>query len=428
MRTRTTSTIGSAFVVAVLVVVAGVLQSSQAADAAKKITFSTKSKEAIANVEKIVKAIESLQAPPQWIQYARSAVELDPEFAFGHYLVATGLMPQPESQEHAKKAVELSKKASDGERRYIEAVFLARSQQDDKAAAIFEDLAKQYPEERMVQMMLGQVYTNKGSLDQAKAAFTRAIQLDGSTPRAYNFLGNIELLRGEYAGARGLFSKAIEKKAPGTLPFGAHYGVAYSYVYEGKLDLALEALYRFRDQYEKAGGLPNLPAVFVWNSIGRILLENGRPEEAIKAYQKGFETVPGSSLSDQDKKIWLGRMHHGRGRALAKMGKHDEAWKEAETIMKMIEAGGEAGKQFMPSYHYIAGYLKLEGGDFAKAIEHLKQSDLTDPFHKLLLARAYEKTGDQNTAQNLYKEIVSFRQITLERALAYPEAKKKLRV
>jgi tetratricopeptide (TPR) repeat protein len=93
----------------------------------------------------------------------------------------------------------------------------------------------------------------------------------------------------------------------------------------------------------------------------------------------------------------------------------------------MIEEGGKDGEQFWPSYHYIAGYLKLEAGDYAKAIEHLKQTDLTDPFHKLLLARAYEKSGDQTNAQKLYKEIVSFNIINLERALSYPAAKKKLK-
>jgi tetratricopeptide (TPR) repeat protein len=81
----------------------------------------------------------------------------------------------------------------------------------------------------------------------------------------------------------------------------------------------------------------------------------------------------------------------------------------------------------MPSFHYIAGYLKLEGGDYAKAIEHLKQADLTDPFHKLLLARAYDRAGDAANAQKLYREIVESKQVNLERALAVPEAQKKLK-
>ena len=49
-----------------------------------------------------------------------------------------------------------------------------------------------------------------------------------------------------------------------------------------------------------------------------------------------------------------------------------------------------------------------------------------DPFHKLLLARAYEKAGNKEDAKKLYTEIVNHPQSSMERALAYPEAKKRL--
>lgn len=392
---------------------------------AKKIKFTTSSKEAIASVEKIVHSIESFQPPAQWLPEAKRAIEADPQFAFGHYLLATGTLPAPEAREIAEKAVELAKNASEGERRYIEAVLLARSQQTDKAAAIFEDLAKEFPDDRMVAMMLGQVSMIKGDIPHARSAFERAIRLDGSTPRAYTFLGNIELVGDDYEKARRLFTKSIERKAAGTVPVGALYGVAFSQIYEGKVDAALNTLYALRDEYEKSPGARTLPSVFIWNSIGRLLLESGRAEESLKAYEKGYKTVPGSELNEQNKQIWLGRFHHGRARALAKMGRHQEAWKEAELIKKMIDDGGEQGQPFLPAYHYVVGYLKLEAGDYAKAIEHLKQSDQTDPFQKLLLARAYEKSGDRAAAKSTYKEILGSTQATIERALAYGEAKKK---
>jgi tetratricopeptide (TPR) repeat protein len=119
-------------------------------------------------------------------------------------------------------------------------------------------------------------------------------------------------------------------------------------------------------------------------------------------------------------------MHHGRARTLAKMGKHDEAWKIAEEVKKMIEDGGEQGKQYVPAYHYLAGYVKLEKGEYPAAIEHLKQTDLNDPFHKLLLARAYLKTGEKAQAVKLCEEIAKFTTNNIERALSYPEAKKIL--
>ena len=133
--------------------------------------------------------------------------------------------------------------------------------------------------------------------------------------------------------------------------------------------------------------------MFIWNSIARIELENGRLDAAMKAYEKGYASVPGSSLPDDQKQVWLGRLHHGRCRVLARMGRHDEAWKEALSIKKMIDDGGEAGKQYLPAWHYLAGYLEFEKGDAKAAVEDLKQANAQDPFHLLLLARAYEEDG-----------------------------------
>jgi tetratricopeptide (TPR) repeat protein len=292
---------------------------------------------------------------------------------------------------------------------------------------MFQDLAKQYPEDRMVQMLLGQVCSNLGKLDESNAAFERAIKLDGSTPRVYTFMGNNELLKGNYAKARELFNASLAKQVKGSAPFGPNYGLAYSYIYQNDIKSAVKTLEAYAVDYDASTQQQNFPAVFIWNSIARLHLEYGKAEDAMKAYEKGYSTIPGSKIDEMQKKIWLGRLHHGKARTLAKMGKREEAWKEADLIKKMIEEGGKDGEQFWPAYHYLTGYLKLEAGDYAKAVEELKQTDLTDPFHKLLLARAYDKSGDSTNAQKLYKEITEFNQLTLERALAYPEAKKKIK-
>jgi tetratricopeptide (TPR) repeat protein len=108
------------------------------------------------------------------------------------------------------------------------------------------------------------------------------------------------------------------------------------------------------------------------------------------------------------------------------MGKHQEAWAEAEKVRKMIEDGGETGTQYLPAYHYLAGYLKLESGDVDGAIAHLEKSNPEDPFHRLLLARAYERKGERASARKAYQQVVASTANGIERALAYPEAKRKL--
>ena len=166
--------------------------------------------------------------------------------------------------------------------------------------------------------------------------------------------------------------------------------------------------------------------MFIWNSISRINLENGRYPEAMKAYEQGYALVPGSSMDENQKKIWLGRLEHGKARTLARMGKSDMAWKETQVVRKMIDDGGEPAKQFEPAWNYLAGYVKLAAGDARAAIDFLKKADPTDPFHKLLLARAYEELGDKGAARKAYEEVLASNVNTLERALSYPEAKKKL--
>ena len=97
------------------------------------------------------------------------------------------------------------------------------------------------------------------------------------------------------------------------------------------------------------------------------------------------------------------------------------------TIKDMIEKGGEPAKQYWPAYHYLAGYLKLEAGDYAKAVEHLKQADANNPFDTLLLARAYEKLGQKDEARKTYQKVVESQWPGIERPLAFPEAKRKVK-
>ena len=393
---------------------------------AKTITFTTKSDEARREAQEAVRRIETFQQGALIQEAAKKAIAADPDFAWGHYLLAAATFPPPQAKPEHEKALELAAKASPAEQKYLAAMKLNREQKGKEALESFKQLREEFPDERLVHMMIGQLSLNQGLYADAQKSFEKAIAIDGSTPRAYAFIGNALMLQGEYAQARAKYDTALAKRAPGTAPGGVFYPRSLSHLYEGNVDQALAGLQAFLGEYKQNKLDANFPEVFIWNSIARINLENGRLDAAMKAYEEGFKSVPGSKLEENEKKVWMGRLHHGKGRTLARMGKHEDAWKEAETIKKMIDEGGEEGKQYVPAYHYMAGYLKLEAGDGPAAVEHLKQADQNDPFHKLLLARAYEKTGDKASAKKAYEEIVAFKTNNLERALAYPEAKKKL--
>jgi tetratricopeptide (TPR) repeat protein len=407
---------------------AATTEAASSQDPLKAFPPGTESEVAAARIQELQRRQENLQFGPAIQELATAAIEADPEFALAWLYRAYQFPPDMEA---LAKAEELAQNAPDSHRRYIElqaTTFKDPSTAPNIAAiAPLTELAEEYPGERMLWMVIGQYQQMDGRTADARASYARALALDDSTPRVHAALAGTLILDGEYAEARGALEKALAKVPADATPVNIHYQVAFTHLYEGDVDAALERLTQLAADYEQAGRPFGIPEVFIWNSIARVNLENGRLEEAMKAYERGYESVPDSDLDETQKKIWYGRLLHGKSRTLARMGQHGEAWKNVVAVRQMIDEGGEEAEQFEPAYHYLAGYCKLEAGEYDAAIEHLEQSNPGDPFQRLLLARAYEKAGQSAEARRTYEEVTVSRTNNIERALAYPEAQRKLK-
>jgi predicted Zn-dependent protease len=192
---------------------------------ARALEFSTKSADARAGALDAVRRIESFQGGAKALEAAQKAVAADPEFAFGHFLAALN-SPQAAAKAYFDKAAELAPKASDGERRYMEAHALNRAQKRADALEAFRKLAADYPGDRMVQVIIGQIATADGRFDEARAALEKALAMDASTPRVHALLGNVVTLQDEYTRARAHYQQAAERQAAGTAPGQVYVGHA----------------------------------------------------------------------------------------------------------------------------------------------------------------------------------------------------------
>ena len=394
----------------------------------RKFEWTTKSPEAREVLKQLQLRIENFQVGPENLELAKKIVAADPSFAMGQYYLSAVQASPADAEKEYLKAKEMAKNASDGERRFIEGMYYARVNQGlefKKCIEPLEALARDYPGERLVQVILGQLYAGDNQAEKARIAFGKTQAIGPKTARVEAFLAGNDLLKGRYAKARATY-QSVEKSLPkGSVPFAIRFGVTFSHLYEGHVDAALDSLRTYLGEYKANHLDTQFPEVFIYNAMARINLENGRLDAAMAAYEQGYKSVPESKLAENEKKTWLGRLHHGKARTLAKMGKHEAAWAEAETVRKMIEDGGEPAKQYWPAYHYLAGYVKLEAGEYDAALEHLKQADMNNPFDTLLLARAYEKLGRKDEAKKTYQKVVDSQWPGIERPLAFPEAKRK---
>jgi uncharacterized protein HemY len=63
----------------------------------------------------------------------------------------------------------------------------------------------------------------------------------------------------------------------------------------------------------------------------------------------------------------------------------------------------------MEGSHYILGMSALQAGDYAAAVEHLRQSNhANNMFHRYQLALAEEGAGNTEEAQRLFGEVGGF--------------------
>ena len=399
---------------------------STSLSAQKQIPITTDSEEARTYLARAIHALEQFdnQRTREW---AKKAVEADPDFAFGHMLLAM-VSPRSQRQTTLDWAEELAAKATRGEHLFLKGLKAYYFNDRRKALDLFTQLHREFPDDRLVIMMIGIIQMELGNDDAAIEAFQQANQLDDRTPRADALIAQCYIMKGEFEKARQFYKRSLTKIDKNATPFPPFFGLSWTYLYQNQPDSALSVQMEYLDRYNRNGAAQGFPPVWIWNQMARIQLEAAnRPQVAYEYYEKGYESVPPSGLDSTQKQLWYGRLLHGKARSLAKMGRTDEAWQIAERVKEMLETAGEQGNRYWPAYYYLAGYIKLEAGALREAIRLLEQASLRDPFQKMLLARAAYRSGDRERALKLYREITEYRNNNVERALSYPEAVKMIR-
>ena len=268
----------------------------------------------------------------------------------------------------------------------------------------------------------GETLSHEGKQDEALALYHRALD---KAPDFYqgHFLAGVALdLKGDYAAAHEHFNRAVELATPDVKQQTLR-ALAISYTFEGDAYKASEPeLEVFNARLAKTD---TVGAAETCNELARIYLELGDPDHAYKWYKMGYETISHKSdLSDADKNLWLFRWESAQARVAARKGNADEARQHLAAAKTALgKANNPDQARFYP---YLTGYVAFYAGDNKTAIAELQKADQHDPFILVMLAQAFEKSGDATTAKRFYNEVMEVNGHNPNVAFARPFAKKKL--
>jgi tetratricopeptide (TPR) repeat protein len=272
------------------------------------------------------------------------------------------------------------------------------------------------------QIKQAQQLNSEGKQDEALAILNPLLAGDPKNYEANLTAGIVLDLKGDYSKAHTYLLQAVEL-APPDRRVQALRTTAVSYAFQCDLpqvaryeQLAVDA--QMKDQkFSDAAGTAN--------ELARIYLECGDTANATKWYQTGYDTALRTpNLSEADRDLWTFRLENAKARIAAREGKPKQADADVAAAKTALDQSKNADQQrFFP---YLTGYVAFYQGNYKSAIEELQKADQKDPFILVLLAQAYEKTGNQSEATKYYKQVLTINSHNPTNAFARPLAKKKL--
>jgi len=313
-----------------------------------------------------------------------------------------------------------------GQQEYSNAI-----EQYKKAIAIAPDYSPVYN-------ILGYAYRQVENYPEAEKAFKKYTELIPNHPNPLDSYAELLMKMGKFDESITYYQKALNAD-PNFV--ASRSGVATNYMYKGMPDNAEaelaklaemarndgelrtamftrtvlcadrgkmdEALQEVDKQYALAEKINDLAQMS--GDLGlkaNILLEMGKPDEALAAYERSMQLSDQSDMSQnvKDNARWF---HHYNLAAVA-IAKND--MKQAMAESEAFSAGAEAGKNQIQvrTAHELKGRIALAGKKYDDAIAELEQSSLQNPYNLYRLGLAYQGKGDKAKAKEYFSKAAQF--------------------
>ena len=286
--------------------------------------------------------------------------------------------------------------------------------------------------------LLGYAYRQAGQYDNAETAFKKYTELIPGDANPYDSYAELLLKMGRFDESIANYKKALAIDPNFT---SSEVGLTMNFLYQGKPELASQeahhlyeiarnegeqrqacfveavvdadagnmdaALKDFDEEFAVGKKINDI--VGMAGDVGaqaNVLLESGKPDDAIAAFRRSLHIIMQSDLSPEIKANAVRISHYNEAYAALAKGDLSKAKEEKDIFVSMTEQTKNEGQ--MRFTHELAGSIALAEKDGNKAVNELLQSNLQDAYNLYRLAQAYKLKGDKEHAQEYSKKAADF--------------------
>ena len=354
------------------------------------------------------------------LERAKQLVEDCPDSARAHMILAglyTAQARHEAAREVAARAVELAPQMA---ATHVTLGFqYMNNEPKDQALAQehFRHAIELVPDEDNFWVNLGDSHRAQGDLETAASDYSRALELDPGNSVAAVKRGHVNSFLGNYEQARADYDSGIAVAGGQQKSTLANYR-AFVHLHAGNTEAALAELNDVNEGIDTLA-IPDHQKLaarsFVLTNIADVAFFNGLDEVAKQAVDELTETLgrSGSAAGDED----FARQQKAtglfwQGKLAAELGDYATAAARAEEFAQLM--ADDQNPRRMERYHELLGQIAMKQGDYATAVEELRQANLStapgagDVKNPYMLALALAELGQDAEAAELRATIANW--------------------
>lgn len=263
-----------------------------------------------------------------------------------------------------------------------------------------------------------------GRFDESIAYYDKALDLEPMFPSAQVGVAANLILQGRHAVARQRLDRLYEVAPHDGMRSGVYWAKAVTYVDEGDLERALEALNQNYRLSQKGHDFAAMALDLTNKAI--VLRAAQRYDAALETLREALDyglNAPNQNPRGQD----FARAVSAYQKGLLLIER--QAWEAATTEIAQAEtlATKLESSALWQNVHELRGALALARGAYQEALAELEQANAVEVYNMFRIAQAYEGLGNLEQARAFYHYVVTYHSpLNLNYALVRQQAHQRL--